>query len=72
MQRSAKECQDNAHYGDTMTTKTRSQFNPEFKVEWAQLFLDQQYSIREAAVVMNVGHPTLDKWVRKLKAEREG
>jgi len=28
--------------------------------------------VREAADAMNVGHPTFDKWVRKLKAEREG
>jgi transposase len=60
------------HYGDTMTTKTRPRFNPKFKVECAQLVLDQRYSIREAADVMNVGHSTLGKWVRKLKAEREG
>jgi len=60
------------HYGDIMTTKTRPRFNPEFKVECAQLVLDQRYSVREAADAMNVGHSTLDKWVRKLKAEREG
>jgi transposase-like protein len=40
-----------------MTTKTRPQFNPEFKVEYAQLVLDQRYSIREAADAMNVGRP---------------
>ena len=28
--------------------------------------------MREAADAMNVGHSTLDKWVRKLKAERKG
>ena len=60
------------HYGDIMTTKTRPRFNPEFKVECAQLVLDQQYSVREAADAMNVGHSTLYKWVRKLKAKREG
>jgi transposase-like protein len=60
------------HYGDTMTTKTRPRFNPEFKIEGAQLVLDQQYSVREAADAMTVGHSTLDKWVSKLKAEREG
>ena len=60
------------HYGDIMTTKTRPRFNLEFKVECAQLVLDQRYSVREAADAMNVGHSTLDKWVRKLKTEREG
>ena len=60
------------NYGGIMTTKTRPQFNPKFKVECAQLFLDQRYSVREAADAMNVGHSSLDKWLRKLKAEREG
>ena len=60
------------HCGDTMTTKTRPRFNPEFKVECAQLVLDRRYFIREAVDAMNVGHSTLDKWVRKLKAERAG
>ena len=60
------------HYGNTITTKTRPRFNPEFKVECAQLVLDRRYFIREAVDAMNVGHSTLDKWVRKLKAEREG
>jgi transposase len=55
-----------------MTAKTRPRFNSEFKVECAQLVLDQWYYIREAADAMNVGHSALDKWVRKLKAEREG
>ena len=60
------------HYGDNMTKKTRPTYNPEFKVECARLVLDQGYSVREAAAAMNVGQSTLDKWVRKLKAERDG
>jgi len=60
------------HYGDNMTKKTRPRFNPEFKVECAQLVLDQGYSVREAAEAMNVGKSTIDKWARKLKAERNG
>ena len=60
------------HYGDNMTKKARPTFNPEFKVECAQLVLDQSYSVREAAEAMNVAKSTLDKWVRKLKAERDG
>jgi len=55
-----------------MTKKTRPRFNPEFKVESAQLVLDQGYSVREAAEAMGVGVSTLDKWVRKLKSERGG
>ena len=60
------------NYGDNMTKKTRPRFNPEFKVEYAQLVLDQGYSVREAAEAMNVGKSTLDKWVRKLRSERGG
>ena len=60
------------NYGDNMTKRTRPRFNPEFKVECAQLVLDQGYSVREAAEAMNVGKSTLDKWVRKLRSERGG
>ena len=60
------------HYGDSMDNKTRPRFNPECKVECAQLVLDQRYSVREAAEAMNVGKSTLDKWLRKLRAERNG
>jgi len=60
------------HYGDNMAKKTRPRFSPEFKVESAQLVLDQGYSVREAAESMGVGKSTLDKWVRKLKSERGG
>ncbi len=59
-------------YGDSMTKKTRPRFNPEFKIESAQLVLDQGYSVRGAAEAMGVGVSTLDKWVRKLKSERGG
>lgn len=46
------------HYGDNMTKKTRPRYAPEFKVECAQLVVDQGYSIREAAEAMNVGKST--------------
>ncbi len=55
-----------------MTNKIRRAFTPEFKLEAAQLVVDQNYSIREAATAMNVGKSTMDKWVRKLKSERNG
>jgi transposase len=47
-------------------------FTPEFRLEVAQLVLDQGYSIREAASAMSVGKSTVDKWVRQLKNERNG
>jgi len=60
------------HYGDNMTKKTRPRFNPELKVESAQLVLGQGYSVRKVGEAMGVGVSTLDKWVRKLKSERGG
>lgn len=55
----------------TMTT-TRRRFSPEFRLESAQLVLDQGYSVREAAKAMGVGKSTMDKWVRQLREERNG
>ncbi len=55
-----------------MKKRTRRLFSAEFKLESAQLVLDQNYSIVEAAQAMNVGKSTMDKWVRQLREERQG
>ncbi len=55
-----------------MSNKTRSTFSPEFRLESAQLVVDQNYSIREAALAVGIGHSTMDKWVRQLRNERKG
>ena len=55
-----------------MTKRTRRTFSAEFRLETAQLVVDQGYSVREAAEAMNVGKSTVDKWVHQLKAERSG
>ena len=55
-----------------MTIKRRRTFTPEFKLEAAQLVVDQNYSIREAASAMNIGKSTMDKWVRQLRNELNG
>jgi transposase len=55
-----------------MTKRTRRLFSAEFKLETAQLVLDQNYSVTEAAQAMNVGKSTMDKWVRQLREERQG
>jgi len=55
-----------------MAKRTRARFTPEFKLESAQLVLDQGYSILEASKAMSVGKSTMDKWVRQLKNERDG
>ncbi len=55
-----------------MTKRTRRTFSPEFKLEAAQLVVDQGYSVDEAAKAMNVSKSAMDKWVRQLKQERIG
>ncbi len=55
-----------------MTKRTRATFTTEFKLDCAQLVLDQGYTTRQAAESMNVGKSTIDKWVRQLKKERNG
>ncbi len=50
----------------------RRNFSPEFRLEAAQLALDQHYTVAAAATAMNVGKSTMDKWVRQLKGERAG
>ena len=52
-----------------MTGRNRRNFSPEFRLEAAQLVLDQYYTV---ATAMNVGKSTMDKWVRQLKNERAG
>jgi transposase len=55
-----------------MTNKSRPTFSPEYRLNAAQLVVDQNYSVNEAAQAMNVGKSTMDKWVRQLRAERAG
>lgn len=55
-----------------MTKRTRRTFPPEFRLESAQMVVDQRYSVREAATTVGVGHSTMDKWVRQLREERKG
>jgi transposase len=58
--------------GDLMTGRSRPTFTPEFRLEAAQLVVDQGYSMREAAQAMNVGLSTMNKWTQQLKKERQG
>lgn len=55
-----------------MTTRTKRNFSPEFRLECAQLIVDQGYSVREAVEAMSVGKSTIDKWARQLRSERDG
>ena len=55
-----------------MTGRNRRNFSPEFRLEAAQLVLDQRYTVAAAATAMNVGKSTMDKWVRQLREEQAG
>jgi|TARA_B110000908_G_scaffold108672_1_gene127595 transposase len=55
-----------------MSKKTRRTFSPEFRLETAQLVVDQGYTHDEAAKAMGVGFSTIGKWVKQLQQEREG
>jgi len=43
-----------------MTKPKRPNFSPEFRLESAQLVVDQGYKVREAAEAMGVGKSTLE------------
>jgi len=53
-------------------TRKRRTFSAEFRLESAQLVVDQGYSATEAAKAMGVGLSTMNKWVKQLKDERKG
>ncbi|MQI96116.1 transposase [Escherichia coli] len=47
-------------------------FSAEFKRESAQLVVDQNYTVADAASAMDVGLPTMTRWVKQLRDERQG
>ena len=54
-----------------MTGKRRT-FSPEFKLEAAQLVVDQGYTVKAACDAVGVGKSTMEYWVRQLRQERNG
>jgi transposase len=55
-----------------MSKQQRRTFSPEFRLEAAQLVVDQGYTVREAASAMGVDHSTMDRWIAQLRQERNG
>jgi transposase len=55
-----------------MSKRTRRTFSPEFRLETAQLVVDQGYTHDEASKTMGMGFSTIEKWVKQLQQEREG
>jgi transposase len=52
--------------------KQRRSFSTEFKLEAANLVLEQGYSVPEAAKVLDVGETAIRRWVKQLKDEHGG
>jgi transposase len=52
--------------------KIRSTYSNEFKIETANLVLNQGYSVQEAADAMNVGPTAVRRWAKQLEAETLG
>ena len=50
----------------------RRNFSPEFKRESAQLVVDQNDTVSDAAKAMDVELSTMTKWVKQLRDERQG
>ncbi|TLH92517.1 transposase, partial [Escherichia coli O25b:H4] len=47
-------------------TYERRNFSPEFKRESAQLVVDQNYTVSDAAKAMDVGLSTMTEWFKQL------
>lgn len=54
-----------------MMTKKRS-YSPEFRLESAQLVIDQGYALKAACGAMGASKTTIESWVRRLRAEQLG
>ena len=55
-----------------MTKPKKPNFSPEFRLETAQLVVDNGYTHQGAAKAMGVGYSTISKWVKQLREERKG
>ena len=55
-----------------MTKKKGPNFSAQFRLETAQLVVDNSYTHEEAAKAMGVGYSTISKWVKQLREERKG
>ena len=55
-----------------MTKPKKPNFSPEFRLETAQLVVDNGYTHQAAAKAMGVGYSTTSKWVKQLREERKG
>lgn len=52
--------------------RQRRSFSTEFKLEAANLVIEQGYSIPEAARALDVGETAIRRWVKQLQGEQQG
>jgi len=50
-----------------MTKKKRTNFSPVFRLETAQLVVDNGYTLEDVAKAMGAGYSTVSKWVKQIK-----
>jgi transposase len=50
----------------------RRNYSPEFRLEAAQLVVDQGYTLQAAADSMGVSKGSMENWVKQLREERQG
>lgn len=53
-------------------SKRGRNYSPEFRLEAAQLVVDQGYTLQAAAEAMGVSKGSMENWVRQLREERQG
>lgn len=52
--------------------ETQRIYSAEFKIDAANLVIQQGYSIKEACAATGVGETTIRRWVKQLRQESEG
>ena len=52
--------------------RKQKNYSPEFRLEAAQLVVDQGYSIRAACEAVGASKSAIESWVRQLRTERQG
>ncbi|MET0105091.1 MAG: transposase [Sedimenticola sp.] len=53
-------------------SKRNRNHSPEFRLEAAQLVVDQGYTLQAAADSMGVSKGSMENWARHLREERKG
>ena len=65
-------CHQLTQQDNTGALMKKRNFSAEFRRESAQLVVDQNYTVADAANAMNVGLSTMTRWVKQLRDERAG